>query len=308
VVSSSGEVTAELDLEDADAKATIDQDEKSATEAASRAGAVGATKGALEAELAAVDDMLAIAEDFASRPDARVRWLAEWIKSNMLSGKTWNNRRLIIFTEYEDTRRWLERRLLEAIDGTDKSDERVLVFSGATGMGKREAVKRAFNTDPAIEPVRILLCTDAAREGINLQTYCSDLIHFDLPWNPSRLTTAPRTSGCRRPFHSKTESASPENNLLHVPAPDNDLKNSLKRFAISHSLSALSIGRNAPQPGQDPFPYRCRRTAALRQERRSLDVVLDHEQKLDCLGPQRLRRIIVRSDSLVKQLPWGHKS
>ena len=26
-----------------------------------------------------------------------------------------------------------------------------------------------------------------AREGINLQTYCSDLIHFDLPWNPSRL-------------------------------------------------------------------------------------------------------------------------
>ncbi len=40
---------------------------------------------------------------------------------------------------------------------------------------------------PAREPVRILICTDAAREGINLQTHCSDLIHFDLPWNPSRL-------------------------------------------------------------------------------------------------------------------------
>ncbi len=76
---------------------------------------------------------------------------------------------------------------MEAIDGTDKSEERVLVFSGATGSDKREAVKRAFNTDPEVEPVRILLCTDAAREGINLQTYCSDLIHFDLPWNPSRL-------------------------------------------------------------------------------------------------------------------------
>jgi hypothetical protein len=103
-----------------------------------------------------VDTMLAIAEASASRPDARVRWLAEWIKSNMLSGKTWNNRRLIIFTEHEDTRRWLERRLFEAIDGTDKSDDRILVFSGATGTDKREAVKRAFNTDPAIEPVRIL--------------------------------------------------------------------------------------------------------------------------------------------------------
>src|SRR5258708_1312761 len=165
----------------------MDQDEESATEAASRAGALGATKGALEAELAAVDKMLSIAESFASRPDERVRWLAEWIKSNMLSGKSWNDRRLIIFAEYEGTRRGLERRLLEAIDGADRSDERILVFSGATGTDKRGDVKRAFNTDPAIEPVRILLCTDAAREGINLQTYCSDLIHFDLPWNPSRL-------------------------------------------------------------------------------------------------------------------------
>ena len=40
---------------------------------------------------------------------------------------------------------------------------------------------------PATEPLRILICTDAAREGINLQTYCADLIHIDLPWNPSRL-------------------------------------------------------------------------------------------------------------------------
>ena len=35
--------------------------------------------------------------------------------------------------------------------------------------------------------MRILICTDAAREGINLQAHCHDLIHIDLPWNPSRL-------------------------------------------------------------------------------------------------------------------------
>ena len=58
---------------------------------------------------------------------------------------------------------------------------------GATGQDRREEVKAAFNADPAEEPLRILICTDAAREGINLQTYCADLIHFDLPWNPSRL-------------------------------------------------------------------------------------------------------------------------
>ena len=55
--------------------------------------------------------MLAIAERYASRPDARVRWLTDWIKANLLSGQNWNRRRLIIFTDYEDTRRWLERRL-----------------------------------------------------------------------------------------------------------------------------------------------------------------------------------------------------
>jgi hypothetical protein len=99
----------------------------------------------------------------------------------------WNERRLIVFTEYEDTRRWLEARLKEAIASTDRSDERIQVFSGITGQDRREAIKLAFNADPSKEPVRILICTDAAREGINLQTRCFDLVHFDLPWNPSRL-------------------------------------------------------------------------------------------------------------------------
>jgi superfamily II DNA/RNA helicase len=40
---------------------------------------------------------------------------------------------------------------------------------------------------PRDEPLRILVCTDAAREGINLHAHCADLFHFDLPWNPSRL-------------------------------------------------------------------------------------------------------------------------
>jgi hypothetical protein len=47
-------------------------------------------------------------------------------------------------------------------------------------------VKRAFNADPDKKPGRILLCTDAEREGINHQRHCADLVHFDLPWNSSR--------------------------------------------------------------------------------------------------------------------------
>jgi SNF2 family DNA or RNA helicase len=186
-VTVSPDVSAELDLEDETAEEVLDADEEAAAEAATLAGAEGATMNALRAELALVDEMLTVAEPAVLRPDARIRWLVEWIAQNMLDGRDWNARRLIIFTEYEDTRRWLERRLREALGDTDRAEERINIFTGATGSDRREEVKRAFNANPAAEPLRILICTDAAREGINLQTYCSDLIHVDLPWNPSRL-------------------------------------------------------------------------------------------------------------------------
>ena len=105
------EDSAELGLEDERAEKTIDADDDATAEAASALGVADAAKGDLRTELAAVDEMLVIAERYASRPDARVHWLTDWIKANLLAGPTWNRRRLIIFTEYEDTRRWLERRL-----------------------------------------------------------------------------------------------------------------------------------------------------------------------------------------------------
>lgn len=184
---STSDKTEDLGLEDERAEAALEIDDEAAAGAAAVVGAADATTGDLRAELAAVDDMLALAESAAIKPDARVRWLVQWIEDKLLTGKNWNDRRLIIFTEWEDTRRWLERRLKEALADTDRADERIAVFTGATGQDRREEVKAAFNADPAKEPLRILICTDAAREGINLQTYCSDLIHFDLPWNPSRL-------------------------------------------------------------------------------------------------------------------------
>ena len=177
----------DLGLEDERAEAALEADEEATAEAASIVGAIDASPSDLRKELAVVDEMLAFAEHAALKPDARVHWLVRWIKTNLLAGSAWNNRRLIIFTEWEDTRRWLQRRLLEALAETDQVDDRIAVFTGTTGQDRREEVKAAFNADPAKEPLRILICTDAAREGINLQTYCSDLIHFDLPWNPSRL-------------------------------------------------------------------------------------------------------------------------
>jgi superfamily II DNA or RNA helicase len=157
----------------------IERDERAHTEAAAAFAAPATDRAAAQA-------MLDLATEAARRPDARVRWLAGWVREHMAPGGTWGTRRLVIFTEYEATRRWLQRRLMEALDDLDP-DGRIAAFTGATPLDRREELKRRFNADPAADPLRILLCTDAAREGINLQARCHDLIHFDLPWNPARL-------------------------------------------------------------------------------------------------------------------------
>ena len=104
-----------------------------------------------------------------------------------IENTAWSDRRVILFTEWGDTKRYLHALLGQAIAHTDRGDERILLFHGGMGDDAREEVQRAFNSPPDAHPVRILIATDAAREGLNLQSHCADLFHFDLPWNPSRL-------------------------------------------------------------------------------------------------------------------------
>ena len=136
-----------------------------------------------------LEEMTAVAEAARDQDDARVRRLIGWVRENLGPGSPprWNDTRVLIFTEYEDTQRYLSRRLEAALEGTDRADRRIAVYSGPTPAERREEIKRAFNGDPAKEPLRILIATDAAREGINLQTRCWNLFHFDVPWNPGRM-------------------------------------------------------------------------------------------------------------------------
>lgn len=148
--------------------------------------------GDRDAAIAHVDRMLAITTAAREQPDARIAKILDWIETEMLEGRSrWRNRRLVLFTEWEDTRRWLVDRLKEGLlqrsAGQLGLDGRILVFTGQTSLEERDRIKIAFNAPFDREPVRILVCTDAAREGLNLQARCHDLIHVDLPWNPSRL-------------------------------------------------------------------------------------------------------------------------
>jgi hypothetical protein len=148
-----------------------------------------------------LERMTEIAENARSRPDGKVLKLIEWIRQNMCTGlpargsrqtpgsppPRWNDLRLLIFTEWDDTRRYLVDQLRIAIESSDQAEERIAVFHGPTPKATREEIKAAFNSDLSKHPLRILVATDAAREGLNLQTHCWNLFHFDLPWNPSRL-------------------------------------------------------------------------------------------------------------------------
>jgi superfamily II DNA/RNA helicase len=82
----------------------------------------------------------------------------------------------------EGTKHYLKTILEQAIERTDRAEERIEVIDGLTSSARRKEIQRRFNTDPAKDPLRILLATDAAREGLNFQAHCADLFHFDLPW------------------------------------------------------------------------------------------------------------------------------
>jgi len=180
-----------LDIEDGQLEK--EEAEQLETATAATMGSTSDDKSAelFEKEQRLLDEMMEIAETHRGRPDARVKELIAWIKKNMCAldkdGAEWNHTRVIIFTEWEDTRRYLEQQLEIAIEGSDLASSRIEVFHGQTPAKDREKIKKAFNTDPKKNPLRILIATDAAREGLNLQAYCWNLFHFDVPWNPCRM-------------------------------------------------------------------------------------------------------------------------
>ena len=177
-----------------------------ASEATATVAAAGPARELFTREQKLLDEMARIADESRNLPDGRVRMLIDWIRENMCptlpkGGQrpqkpvAWNDTRVIIFTEYEDTKRYLYQQLSAAIEFTERAEDRIVVFAGSTpetsgeksDVPSRQAIRAAFNADPRKHPVRILIATDAAREGLNLQAHCWNLFHFDVPWNPSRM-------------------------------------------------------------------------------------------------------------------------
>jgi superfamily II DNA or RNA helicase len=88
-------------------------------------------------------------------------------------------RKMILFTEHRDTLNYLERR----IGGVLGTPDAITTIHGSVHRDERRKRQALFRSDPE---VRILLATDAAGEGVNLQN-ANLMVNYDLPWNPNRL-------------------------------------------------------------------------------------------------------------------------
>lgn len=89
------------------------------------------------------------------------------------------HQKLVLFTEHRDTLKYLESRITTLLGRS----EAVVTIHGGLGREERMKVQELFRHDPAVQ---VLLATDAAGEGINLQR-AHLMINYDLPWNPNRL-------------------------------------------------------------------------------------------------------------------------
>ena len=90
-----------------------------------------------------------------------------------------HRRKLVIFTEHRDTLNYLNERICALVG----KPEAVVIIHGGLGREERRKAQESFTHDKDVE---ILVATDAAGEGINLQR-AHLMVNYDLPWNPNRL-------------------------------------------------------------------------------------------------------------------------
>ena len=140
-----------------------------------------------------IDDMeqlavfLGMVKDVTPKKDDKLQALIKLLKTD----KVLKNQKLILFTEFADTARYLEKELKAAgIEGIERID-------GSSSQKRRSQVIRRFSPyyndtsraalqSDGLEEIRVLIATDVLSEGLNLQD-ATRLINYDLHWNPVRL-------------------------------------------------------------------------------------------------------------------------
>ncbi|MEJ7785756.1 MAG: helicase-related protein [Solirubrobacteraceae bacterium] len=134
----------------------------------------------LRAEIATLETLVQLAAQVRnSRTDRKWEELCALLQdTGAMHDAHGARRKLIVFTEHRDTLNYLQARI-----GALLGPEHVVAIHGGVRREDRRRAQEAFVNDP---DAWILVATDAAGEGVNLQR-ANLLVNYDLPWNPNRL-------------------------------------------------------------------------------------------------------------------------
>lgn len=135
------------------------------------------------AEVAGLQDLRlalqTLVDDPSARSFSRYQKMLELLRS---AGFAWAkddaHDRLVIFSERIETLHWLQERLTTDLQLKPKQLE--VLHGGMADTEQQALVERFGRLD---DPLRVLVCSDVASEGLNLHYFCHRLVHFDLPWS-----------------------------------------------------------------------------------------------------------------------------
>ena len=131
---------------------------------------------AIRAEIAELERMLALAEKVTPARDAKLQKLLD----TTLWARLGTYPKVIVFTRYVDTLNYLAEQIRRA---PRYERTKVITIYGEMNDAQRREALRQFER----APLAVLVATDAISEGMNLQHYAAQVIHYELPWNPNRL-------------------------------------------------------------------------------------------------------------------------
>lgn len=167
------------DIEDFDFDDFDDEELEQLEDEVISAAAAAATADELESELVELADLVKLAGEVRiSGVDSK--WVA---LRGLLRQREFRDsdppRKLIVFSEHKDTLTYVTERIQDEIG----RQEAVVTIHGGIRREDRRVVQDRFRVDDA---VRVLVATDAAGEGVNLQV-ANLMVNYDLPWNPNRI-------------------------------------------------------------------------------------------------------------------------
>ena len=178
------------DLEDFEFDNFDDVELKELEDHAIDAATASATAEEIEAEVVELEGLVNLADAVRnSREDTKWNQLRDLLRSERFqSGKGESSdgdngpagpRKLIVFSEHKDTLDYVAERIRAELGRPEAVD----VIHGGRKRHERRDIQDRFRVDPTL---RVLVATDAAGEGVNLQV-ANMMVNYDLPWNPNRI-------------------------------------------------------------------------------------------------------------------------